>query len=128
MDINIILLILGLVVTGIVGFIAFLKSKEIKLGGGQESKLVDKANFYLDLLLVSVEEIVQATNQNVVDKLKAKGGGKLTKEEGIQVFNEVKAEVLCQLTEEGKEILGQVVEDIPAFIDILIEAAVKRNK
>lgn len=128
MDINIILLILGLVVTGIVGFIAFLKSKEIKLGEGQESKLVDKANFYLDLLLVSVEEIVQATNQNVVDKLKAKGGGKLTKEEGIQVFNEVKAEVLCQLTEEGKEILGQVVEDIPAFIDILIEAAVKRNK
>ena len=82
----------------------------------------------MDLLLVTVDEVVKATNQTIVEKLKKDNDGKLTKEEAEDVFNAVKVEVLETLTKEGKEVLDKVVADVPALINILIESAVSRNK
>lgn len=126
MNISTLILIIAIVVTGFTAFLAYVGKKEITIKDNE--LLTEKANFYLDLLLVTVDEIVKATNQTVVDKLKEDGDGKLTKEEAEDVFNHVKNEIMAQLTEEGKKILSNVVDDLPGFIDQLIEASVKRNK
>lgn len=133
MDINIILIALGIVVAGITAFIAYLGNKNIKLKDEQtatdlERFIVEKGNFYIDIVLTLANEIVMAKNQTVVDKLKADKDRKLTKEEGLDIFNEVKAEILCQLPEEGKKILEHVVEDLSQFLEVAIESAVRRNK
>ena len=126
MNISTLILIIAIVVTGFTAFIAYLSKKEITIKDNE--LLTEKANFYLDLLLVTVDEVVKATNQTVVDKLKKDNGGKLTKEEAEDVFNAVKVEVLETLTKEGKEVLDKVVADVPALINVLIEAAVRKNK
>ena len=126
MNISTLFLVIAVVVTGFTAFLAYVGKKEITIKDNE--LLTEKANFYLDLLLVTVDEIVKATNQTVVDKLKEDGDGKLTKEEADDVFNAVKVEVLETLTKEGKEVLDKVVADVPALINILIESAVSRNK
>ena len=126
MNISTLILIIAVTVTAFTAFIAYLSKKEITIKDNE--LLTEKANFYLDLLLVTVDEIVKATNQTVVDKLKEDNDGKLTKEEAEDVFNAVKVEVLETLTKEGKEVLDKVVADVPALINVLIEAAVRKNK
>lgn len=126
MNISTLILVIAVTVTAFTAFIAYLSKKEITIKDNE--LLTEKANFYLDLLLVTVDEIVKATNQTIVDKLKEDGDGKLTKEEAEDVFNHVKDEIFAKLTEEAKEILKQVIDDLPAFVDMLIEASVKRNK
>ena len=126
MNISTLILIIAIVVTAFTAFLAYIGQKEITIKDNE--LLTEKANFYLDLLLVTVDEVVKATNQTVVDKLKEDNDGKLTKEEAEDVFNTVKVEVLETLTNEGKEVLDKVVADVPALINILIEASVKKNK
>lgn len=126
MNISTLILIIAVTVTAFTAFIAYLSKKEITIKDNE--LLTEKANFYLDLLLVTVDEIVKATNQTVVEKLKKDGDGKLTKKEANDVFNAVKVEVLETLTKEGKEVLDKVVADVPALINVLIESAVSRNK
>lgn len=126
MNISTLILVIAVTVTAFTAFIAYLSKKEITIKDNE--LLTEKANFYLDLLLVTVDEVVKATNQTVVDKLKKDNDGKLTKEEAEDVFNAVKIEVLETLTKEGKEVLDKVVTDVPALINILIESAVSRNK
>ena len=126
MNISTLILIIAVTVTAFTAFIAYLSKKEITIKDNE--LLTEKANFYLDLLLVTVDEVVKATNQTVVDKLKEDNDGKLTKEEAEDVFNAVKVEVLETLTKEGKEVLDKVVADVPALINVLIEAAVRKNK
>lgn len=126
MNISTLILIIAVTVTAFTAFIAYLSKKEVTIKDNE--LLTEKANFYLDLLLVTVDEVVKATNQTVVEKLKKDNDGKLTKEEADDVFNAVKIEVLETLTKEGKEVLDKVVADIPTLIDILIESAVNRNK
>ena len=126
MNISTLILIIAVTVTAFTAFIAYLSKKEVTIKDNE--LLTEKANFYLDLLLVTVDEVVKATNQTVVDKLKKDNDGKLTKEEAEDVFNAVKVEVLETLTKEGKEVLDKVVADVPALINILIEAAVRKNK
>ena len=126
MNISTLILIITIIVTGFTAFIAYIGKKEIVIK--ENELLTDKANFYLDLLLVTVDEIVKATNQSVVDKLKADGDGKLTKEEADDIFNEVKGEVLHQITNEGMAILNEVIRDVPKLIEFLIESAVRKNK
>lgn len=126
MNISTLILIIAVTVTAFTAFIAYLSKKEVTIKDNE--LLTEKANFYLDLLLVTVDEIVKATNQTVVEKLKEDNDGKLTKEEAEDVFNTVKVEVLETLTNEGKEVLDKVVADVPALINILIESAVNRNK
>ena len=126
MNISTLILIIAVTVTAFTAFIAYLSKKEVTIKDNE--LLTEKANFYLDLLLVTVDEVVKATNQTVVDKLKEDNDGKLTKEEAEDVFNSVKVEVLETLTKEGKEVLDKVVADVPALINVLIEAAVRKNK
>ena len=126
MNISTLILIIAVTVTAFTAFTAYLSKKEITIKDNE--LLTEKANFYLDLLLVTVDEVVKATNQTIVEKLKKDNDGKLTKEEAEDVFNSVKVEVLETLTKEGKEVLDKVVADVPALINILIEAAVRKNK
>lgn len=133
MNIEIILIIIGVVVTLTLAIIAFLKTKEFKvldqeLATDKEIARTEKKNFYKNFILDSVERIVVATNQVFVDELKKDKDGKLSEEDKKRAFEKTYDAVMQSLSEEGKEILNQVVGDLPFWIGQLIEAQVYDEK
>ena len=45
-----------------------------------------------------------------------------------RIFETVKKDVLQTISEEGKSILQEAIKDLPFFVSIAIEAAVRKNK
>lgn len=126
MKIEIILLVLAGFFTIVTGILAYLQRKDIIIKDNEE--LTERANFYVGLLLKSIDMVVVSLNQTLVDKLKADNDGKLSKDEALQVYKEAEQMVLKTLTDEGKEMLNHVIGDVPKFIKMGIEASVKKNK
>lgn len=126
MNIEILILLFGVGMVGIGSLLAYFLSKEVKIAKNEE--LTEKLNFYKDLLLKTVDIKVQEMNQKVVDELKKDNDGKLEKDEARQIFEKVKKDVLDTISEEGKNILQEAIKDLPFFVSMAIEAAVRKNK
>ena len=126
MNIEIVLLLFAVGMVGVGSLLSYFLSKEIKIAKNEE--LTEKLNFYKDLLLKTVDIKVEEMNQKVVDELKRDNDGKLSKEEASQIFETVKKDVLQTISEEGKSILQEAIKDLPFFVSIAIEAAVRKNK
>lgn len=126
MNIEIVLLLFAVGMVGVGSLLSYFLSKEIKIAKNEE--LTEKLNFYKDLLLKTVDIKVEEMNQKVVDELKRDNDGKLSKEDAAKIFETVKKDVLQTISEEGKSILQEAIKDLPFFVSMAIEAAVRKNK
>ena len=126
MNIEIVLLLFAVGMVGVGSLLSYFLSKEIKIAKSEE--LTEKLNFYKDLLIKTVDIKVEEMNQKVVDELKRDNDGKLSKEDAAKIFETVKQDVLKTISEEGKSILQEAIKDLPFFVSMAIEAAVRKNK
>lgn len=82
----------------------------------------DTINESLDLIM----KVVSSTSQTYVDSLKA--SGEFTKEAQEKAFNETKDTIMNLLSEESKELLATLYQDIDAWLTVQIESAVRKQK
>lgn len=82
----------------------------------------DTINESLDLIM----KVVSSTSQTYVDSLKA--SGEFTKEAQKKAFNETKDTIMNLLSEESKELLATLYQDIDAWLTVQIESAVRKQK
>ena len=80
----------------------------------------------LDEVVEMVVNIVQATNQTLVDTLKK--NGEFTQEAAAEAFKISKDKALTMLSNESAEIIASVYGDIDVYLDTLIESTVKQLK
>lgn len=82
----------------------------------------DTINESLDLIM----KVVSSTSQTYVDSLKA--SGEFTKEAQKKAFNETKDTIMNLLSEESKELLATLYQDIDSWLTVQIESAVREQK
>ena len=80
----------------------------------------------LDEVVEMVVNVVQATNQTLVDTLKSKG--EFTQEAAIEAFNKSKETALKMLSDETADIIEETYGDVSIYIDTLIESTVRDLK
>lgn len=80
----------------------------------------------LDEVVEMVVNVVQATNQTLVDTLKQKG--EFTSEAATEAFNKSKATALKMLSDESAKVIESVYGDVSMYIDTLIESTVRDLK
>ncbi len=80
----------------------------------------------LDAVVEMVANVVQATNQVMVDTLKSRG--EFTQEAATEAFNKSKETALKMLSEEAAGIIEETYGDVSVYIDTLIESTVRDLK
>lgn len=103
--------------------VKFIQVKSVEITGKVDHDLADK---YINMLAVTIENCVIATNQTYVETLKA--AGKFDAEAQKTAFNMTKNAVMAILSEEAKKYLENAVGDLNEYITQQIEAAVNVNK
>ena len=103
--------------------VKFIQVKSAEITGKVDHDLADK---YINMLAVTIENCVIATNQTYVETLKA--AGKFDAEAQKTAFNMTKNAVMAILSEEAKKYLESAVGDLNEYITQQIEAAVNVNK
>ena len=103
--------------------VKFIQVKSAEITGKVDHDLADK---YINMLAVTIENCVIATNQTYVETLKA--AGKFDAEAQKTAFNMTKNAVMAILSEEAKKYLETAVGDLNEYITQQIEAAVNVNK
>jgi hypothetical protein len=103
--------------------VKFIQVKSAEITGKVDHDLADK---YINMLAVTIENCVIATNQTYVEALKA--AGKFDAEAQKTAFNMTKNAVMAILSEEAKKYLENAVGDLNEYITQQIEAAVNVNK
>lgn len=109
------------IITVYLGKFIYAKWEEIK------SNITNtKVQKTLDEVVEMVVNVVQATNQVMVDELKK--NGEFTKEVATEAFNKSKETALKMLSDEAAEIITNVYGDVSTYMDTLIEATVRDLK
>ena len=103
--------------------VKFIQVKSAEITGKVDHDLADK---YINMLAVTIENCVIATNQTYVEALKA--AGKFDAEAQKTAFNMTKNAVMAILSDEAKKYLENAVGDLNEYITQQIEAAVNVNK
>ena len=103
--------------------VKFIQVKSAEITGKVDNDLADK---YINMLAVTIENCVVATNQTYVEALKA--AGKFDAEAQKTAFNMTKNAVMVILSDEAKKYLESAVGDLNEYITQQIEAAVNVNK
>ena len=103
--------------------VKFIQVKSAEITGKVDNDLADK---YINMLAVTIENCVIATNQTYVEALKA--AGKFDAEAQKTAFNMTKNAVMVILSDEAKKYLESAVGDLNEYITQKIEAAVNVNK
>lgn len=103
--------------------VKFIQVKSAEITGKVDNDLADK---YINMLAVTIENCVIATNQTYVEALKA--AGKFDAEAQKTAFNMTKNAVMTILSDEAKKYLESAVGDLNEYITQQIEAAVNVNK
>ena len=103
--------------------VKFIQVKSAEITGKVDNDLADK---YINMLAVTIENCVIATNQTYVEALKA--AGKFDAEAQKTAFNMTKNAVIAILSDEAKKYLENAVGDLNEYITQQIEAAVNVNK
>jgi hypothetical protein len=104
-------------------FVKFINTKIDALKEKTKSDITDK---YLTYLQGIVENCVNTTTQTYVESLKGKN--LFDAEAQKAAFQLTYNAVMSNLTDEAKEILGEVTKDLPAFVTELIESKVNSSK
>ena len=103
--------------------VKFIQVKSAEITGKVDHDLADK---YINMLAVTIENCVIATNQTYVEALK--NAGKFDVEAQKTAFNMTKNAVMTILSDEAKKYLENAVGDLNEYITQQIEAAVNVNK
>lgn len=103
--------------------VKFIQVKSAEITGKVDNDLADK---YINMLAVTIENCVIATNQTYVEALKQ--AGKFDAEAQKTAFNMTKNAVMAILSDEAKKYLENAVGDLNEYITQQIEAAVNVNK
>ncbi len=112
--------LLGVLTTYLV---MFIKNKMELLKKQNENELFQK---YMDMLNLTIEKCVIATNQTYVEALKDKNA--FTAEAQKEAFNMTYNAVLSILSADAKDYLNEAVGDLNEYIIKTIEAQVNANK
>lgn len=112
--------ILGAVTTYL---ITLFKAKKAEILEKTKNETLKK---YLEMLDKTVTDCVLATNQTYVNTLKAQGSFDL--EAQGQAFLATYDMVMSILTDEAKEYLGEVINDLDAYVTNKIEAQISASK
>ena len=80
----------------------------------------------LNKVVAMVVNVVQATNQTLVDTLKK--NGEFTQEAATEAFNKSKETALQMLSDEAAGIITDVYGDVSVYLDTLIESTVRDLK
>lgn len=95
----------------------------------QTDAKLTQTDYYLKKGIELVDIVVKATNQSLVDGIKAAAAdGKITNEEAQEIFNTTKNNVMASMTPQIKKSIEEVYGDINNFIQQQIEAAVRDNR
>lgn len=84
------------------------------------------AQVYLDMIYDTVSNCVIATNQTYVDSLK--GANAFTADAQKEAFDKTLNAVMSILTEDAKDYLALVTDDVTTYLTQLIEAEVNKHK
>ena len=103
--------------------VKFIQVKSAEITGKVDHDLADK---YINMLAVTIENCVIATNQTYVESLKLQG--KFNMEAQKEAFRKSADAVMLILNEDAKEYLSTVVGDLDIYITKKIEASVNENK
>ena len=109
------------IITLFAGKFLYAKWEEIR-GNIKNTKVQDTLNGVVEMVV----NVVQATNQVMVDTLKSKG--EFTQEAATEAFNKSKETALKMLSDEAAEIITDVYGDVSEYLDVLIEATVRDLK
>ena len=109
------------IITVFIGKFMDIKWKEIR--GNIANTKTQKT---LDEVVEMVVNVVQATNQTLVDTLKKKG--EFTQESATEAFNQSKETALKMLSEEAAKIIEETYGDVSIYLDTLIESTVRDLK
>lgn len=101
----------------------FLYAKWDEIRGNISNTKVQKT---LDEVVEMVVNVVQSTNQVMVDTLKSKG--EFTQEAATEAFNKSKETAMKMLSDEASGIITNVYGDVSTYMDTLIEATVRDLK
>lgn len=80
----------------------------------------------IDEALEIVMKVVTSTSQTYVDSLKAEG--KFDKEAQLVAFNNTKDTIKSLLSDEAKNLIATLYDDIDTWLTIQIESAVREQK
>ena len=80
----------------------------------------------IDEALEIVLKVVASTSQTYVDSLKAEG--KFDKESQLVAFNNTKDTIKSLLSDEAKNLIATLYDDIDTWLTIQIESAVREQK
>lgn len=90
---------------------------------------ITEMDYFLRKGIDLIDTVVKATNQSLVDGIKAASAdGKITEEEAKAIFNTTKDNVMASMTPQIKQSIESVYGDINNFIQQQIEACVRQNR
>ena len=123
--------LLIVVVTGSIGLISvyiqkwlsnLTKKLEAEAGIIEDELLRENVTFAIDTIEKIVHDTVYSLQVSVVDDIKkASEDGKLTKEEGIEIFNMAKDKILSQVPTSLQLMAKHSIEDLEEYINLKIE-------
>lgn len=123
------------VVTGSIGLVAVYIQKylseaiaKVKAESGkiEDDMLRDNVEYAIDTIEKIIHDTVYSLQVSVVDDIKkASEDGKLTKEEGIEIFNMAKDKILNQVPMSLQLMATHSIEDLEEYINLKIEEQLK---
>ena len=117
------IVIFPLLAIGTVYLISLIKVKIQELKQAKDDALYNK---YLTMLETTIIDCVISTTQTYVEALKKEG--KFDLEAQKIAFTKTYENVMAILADEAKEYLQTAIGDLSAYVEIMIEAEVNRNK
>ena len=119
------------VVTGSIGLVAVYIQKYLseaiskvraESGKIEDDILRDNVTYAIDTIEKIIHDTVYSLQVSVVDDIKkASEDGKLTKEEGIEIFNMAKDKILSQVPTSLQLMAKHSIEDLEEYINLKIE-------
>mgnify|MGYP003290556184 CR=1 FL=1 len=103
--------------------VKFIQVKSAEITGKVDHDLADK---YINMLAVTIENCVIATNQTYVEALKKQNA--FTAEAQKEAFQLTYNAVMAILTDDAKDYLAEIYGDVAAYITNKIEAEVNISK
>lgn len=117
------LVLVPLISTVVLYFISWLGAKKREL---QEKVKDDRVQKYLNILETTIIDCVIATNQTYVEALKK--DDIFTEDAKEEAFKRTYDTVMTIISDEAKECLGTVINDLETYIKAKIETQVSLNK
>jgi hypothetical protein len=95
----------------------------------QADAKITELDYYLSKGINLIDIAVKATNQSLVDGIKAASAdGKISEEEAVAIFNTTRDNIMAAMTPQIKTSIETIYGDVNNFVKQQIEACVRENR